>query len=201
MIVIHCSDTYDHMDIGVQEINRWHLDRGWSGIGYHFVIRRDGTLENGRGIDQMGAHVRGHNASSIGICLVGGRGADGMPEDNYEDVQMETLEELVESLLSDYPDCSVSGHNELDMMKACPSFDVQEWLDVVYGPEEDVTVSCQLAVTMRRDALLDLKAEGKLYANVNGAPGSHLAAAALRFIDADDNMVRAMARLTLGDDR
>lgn len=127
-IVIHCADTYDHMDIGVREINQWHLDRGWSGVGYHFVIRRDGTVENGRGINEVGAHARGYNYESVGICLAGGRGLDGMPEDNFTDVQMESLDFLIESLKGDYPYAEVLGHTELDHHKACPSFDVQDWL-------------------------------------------------------------------------
>jgi N-acetyl-anhydromuramyl-L-alanine amidase AmpD len=126
-LIVHCSDTYANMDIGVKEVNQWHLDRGWSGVGYHFVIRRDGTVENGRGINEMGAHCRGYNAESIGICLVGGRGIGGKPEDNFTQRQLESLEFLIESLEGDYPGAKVFGHNELNPHKACPSFNVQKW--------------------------------------------------------------------------
>jgi len=128
-IVIHCADTYEVMDIGAAEINQWHLDRGWNGIGYHFVIRRDGEVEVGRDIDEVGAHAKGYNQESIGICMVGGRGVDGKPEDNFTDNQWESLEDLVDILEETYPDAEVFGHNELNPHKACPSFDVQDWLD------------------------------------------------------------------------
>ena len=71
-IVIHCSQTKPSMDIGAKEIDRWHRERGWLKIGYHKVITRKGEVQNGRGIDEIGAHVRDHNHHSIGICLVGG---------------------------------------------------------------------------------------------------------------------------------
>jgi N-acetylmuramoyl-L-alanine amidase len=70
-LIVHYSDTPDHMDIGRKEINRWHVERGWSGVGYHYIIRRDGTIETGRPIEQVGAHARGHNMASVGICWVG----------------------------------------------------------------------------------------------------------------------------------
>ena len=76
-IVIHCADTYETMDIGAEDIRKWHVEeRGWSDIGYHKVIRRDGTVETGRDIDVSGAHAAGFNSVSIGVCLVGGRGED-----------------------------------------------------------------------------------------------------------------------------
>tara|TARA_R110000824_G_scaffold69297_3_gene178620 strand:+ start:11611 stop:11994 length:384 start_codon:yes stop_codon:yes gene_type:complete len=116
------------MDIGAREINNWHIDRGWSGIGYHFVVRRDGTVENGRAINQVGAHCKGFNSESIGICLVGGRGDQGQPEDNFTESQMETLGFLIDSLEGDYPDADVFGHNDLNPHKFCPSFDVHDWI-------------------------------------------------------------------------
>ena len=85
MIIVHCADTLATMDIGVEEIRRWHVEeRGWDDIGYANVIRRDGTIELGRDLDgdgdvadEIGAHAAGFNAQSIGVCLVGGRGANG----------------------------------------------------------------------------------------------------------------------------
>lgn len=127
-LIVHCADTYAHMDIGAREINNWHIDRGWSGIGYHFVVRRDGTVENGRAINQVGAHCKGFNSESIGICLVGGRGDQGQPEDNFTESQMETLGFLIDSLEGDYPDADVFGHNDLNPHKFCPSFDVHDWI-------------------------------------------------------------------------
>lgn len=126
-IVVHCADTYPDMDIGAREINRWHLERGWLKIGYHLVIRRDGTVENGRGLNQVGAHAQGYNDRSIGICLVGGKSrTDDGPEDNFTEDQMLSLKENIESLLELYPDVKVIGHNEISS-KACPCFDVDAW--------------------------------------------------------------------------
>jgi N-acetylmuramoyl-L-alanine amidase len=76
-IVMHCTATPGTADIGAAEVNRWHLQRGWSGIGYHFVIRRNGTVEAGRPIEKKGAHVAGFNAKSVGISLAGGVASDG----------------------------------------------------------------------------------------------------------------------------
>lgn len=137
-IIIHCSDTYARMDIDAATIRVWHTDeRGWSDIGYHFVIKRDGTIETGRDLDkdgdiyeEVGAHVAGWNKHSIGICMVGGRGDDDQPEDNFEDEQWKSLETLIRVIHADYPKATVHGHREF-ADKACPSFDVQEWLKLV----------------------------------------------------------------------
>jgi len=133
-IIIHCSATKPSMDIGVEEITDWHvIGNKWSDIGYHYVIKRDGTLEHGRDINKDGAHCKGHNKNTIGICLVGGVNDKGTPQDNFTPPQWDTLESLVEDLVwKDWvnPGCFIKGHNELSS-KACPSFDVQEWRDKV----------------------------------------------------------------------
>ncbi len=130
-IIIHCSATPPDMDIGMLEINEWHLDRGWSGIGYHWVIRRDGTLERGRNEKNQGAHVRGHNKNSIGICLVGGKGSkhNDYASDHYNPAQLGTLLELINTKMHEYPDVTIHGHNEFSS-KACPGFNVSDW----WGP-------------------------------------------------------------------
>lgn len=120
-IILHCSDTPDSRPVNAAEIRRWHVeDNGWSDIGYHYVIRRDGCLELGRKLDTPGAHAKGHNRNSIGICLVG--------QERYTGKQWEQLIALVQSLLTRFPQAEVKGHNELSP-KACPGFDVGEWLD------------------------------------------------------------------------
>lgn len=122
-IVIHCADTPSNMDIGAAEIRIWHVnDNGWSDIGYHWVIRRNGQVEEGRPEDQAGAHVRGHNSDSIGVCLVGGKGGF-----NFTRVQMAALEAKVIDLKAKYPDAEVLGHCDLDGSKTCPNFDVPQW--------------------------------------------------------------------------
>ena len=128
-IIIHCAATRPSMDVGVKEIRDWHIKgNGWSDIGYHGVIRRDGTLESGRPIDQPGAHTSGHNKDSIGICLVGGVKEDGKtPESNFTAAQWDTLKRVIHDLLQKFPNATIHGHNEF-AAKACPSFDVQKWL-------------------------------------------------------------------------
>jgi len=130
-IVVHCSATTVDMDIGVSEIREWHKANRWKDIGYHFVIRRDGTEEPGRPIEIPGAHVYGHNDNSIGICLVGGLDDSARPDANFSMMQYETLMNLVGRLLFEFPEASVMGHRELDPKKACPCFDVQSlWSDL-----------------------------------------------------------------------
>lgn len=117
------------MDVGVDEIREWHLKNGWSDIGYHFVIRRNGLLEIGRSIESIGAHVKGYNTTSVGICMIGGRSAVGTePENNFTGNQWNTLRALLPYLEHKYPDAVIKGHNEFTNTKNCPSFDVQKWL-------------------------------------------------------------------------
>lgn len=124
MIVVHCSDTPASMGIGADEIRRWHVnDNGWSDIGYHYVIRRDGIVEYGRPVEKAGAHARGNNKSSIGICLVGGKGGF-----NFTLPQLRSLERLVEAQQALYGPCSVVGHRDLDDGKECPQFSVTHLL-------------------------------------------------------------------------
>lgn len=135
MIVIHCAATKPSMDIGMKEINLWHRQRGFfniaSGlaIGYHYVIRRDGTVENGRPVSEAGAHAKGYNAHSIGICLVGGIDKDGNPQNNFTKPQWKALKELVLKLKKAYniKKDKIIGHNQV-AAKACPCFKVPEWL-------------------------------------------------------------------------
>lgn len=128
-IIIHCAATRPSMDVGVKEIRDWHIKgNGWSDIGYHGIIRRDGTLESGRPMDQPGAHTSGHNANSIGICLVGGVKEDGKtPEANFTPEQWATLKRVVLDLRKQFPGATIHGHSEF-AQKACPSFNVQQWL-------------------------------------------------------------------------
>ncbi len=129
-IVIHCSQTRPSMDIGAKEIDRWHRERGWLKIGYHKVIRRNGDIENGRGIDEIAAHCREYNHNSIGICLVGGCAEDNVKkeEDNYTGEQFESLKQLLTELVKNYPEAKIVGHRDLDKNKFCPSIEVKEYL-------------------------------------------------------------------------
>lgn len=125
-IIIHCAATPEGKDFTVQDIDRWHRQRGFKSIGYHFVIYRDGTIHKGRPLDQIGAHCTGHNANSIGICYIGGCAADGKTaKDTRTGAQREALKRLVSELRVAYPQATVHGHREY-AQKACPSFDVQK---------------------------------------------------------------------------
>lgn len=128
-IVIHCSATPASRDIGAIEIDRMHRQKGWREIGYHLVIRRDGTLEYGRPMDLVGAHVEGHNANTIGVCMIGGVNDELKVEDNFTDEQWETLFGLLIHLRTQYPEVSIVGHRDYPgVHKDCPSFDVKEFL-------------------------------------------------------------------------
>lgn len=126
-LIIHCAATPPKMDIGVKEITEWHKKQGWKTIGYHFVIRRDGTVEVGRDMNQIGAHVQGQNTGSIGICLVGGVDDKGKAEANFTEKQWAELARCVRLFKAEYPKGTVHGHNEY-AAKACPSFNVAKWL-------------------------------------------------------------------------
>jgi len=128
-LAVHCAATPPKMDIGAKDIKGWHLRKGWIDIGYHYVIRRNGAIENGRPTDRPGAHVRGYNHVSIGICLIGGVAADGKtPEDNFTSDQYNALLRLLQDLKTQYPDAKVQGHRDFpNVKKACPSFDVRSW--------------------------------------------------------------------------
>ena len=131
-IVVHCAATKASMDIGVREIRQWHVrDNGWLDIGYHYVIRRDGTVENGRPQDVVGSHVKDYNSRSIGICLVGGVTDRGAPQDNFTPAQYASLETLLKVVKRTYASAQIVGHRDLDSGKACPSFKVSDWLKSV----------------------------------------------------------------------
>ena len=134
-IILHCSATWSRQDIGLKEITQWHTTpkskggRGWDHVGYHFIIRRDGRVEKGCPLEVRGYHCSGHNANSIGICMVGG---GPMGEDNNFAVeQFDSLAELILDLRKKFPLASIHGHNEY-AQKACPVFSVANFLKV-YG--------------------------------------------------------------------
>ena len=128
-IILHCSATPAKMDVGVKEIKDWHVrGNGWVDIGYHFVIRRDGTVEEGRPLHAVGAHCSNHNKYTIGICLVGGTASDAKtPEDNFTEQQFQATAELIRGLERRLPGLqSIVGHNRY-ANKACPVFSVTEF--------------------------------------------------------------------------
>jgi len=118
-VIIHCADTPDDKNFSVLDIDRWHKERGWKKVGYHYVIDKKGIIQVGRFESEIGAHCKGLNTESIGICLIGRK--------DFNDKQMKCLTELIDDLRYRYPQASVHGHCEFSY-KTCPNFDVQEWL-------------------------------------------------------------------------
>lgn len=130
-IILHCSATPEGKDYTVAQIRQWHLARGFSDVGYHYVIYRDGSVHRGRPETQVGAHTTGYNTHSIGICYIGGceatKDAKGEypPKDTRTPAQRAALVRLVADMCKKYPGATVHGHNEF-ANKACPSFNVQK---------------------------------------------------------------------------
>ena len=135
-IIIHCTATRPNWWEGksaqqkTDEVRRWHVeDRGWSDIGYHYLIDRDGTVTEGRPLDRTGAHAKNHNTGSVGISLFGGHGGNvsDQLEDNFTEDQDLALRALIAKLKADHPITKIIGHNEV-ANKACPTFVVRDWL-------------------------------------------------------------------------
>lgn len=140
LIVIHCSATKPNQHIGREQIEEWHLAQGYAAIGYHFVITRAGDLQQGRPLEAMGAHVKGFNVSSVGVCMVGGLDELGRSFHNapgqFTHAQWDTARVLVAMLRKLYPEAKVVGHRDLspdknmdgkiqpsEWLKTCPGFD------------------------------------------------------------------------------
>ena len=122
-IIVHCSATPEGKDYSVDTIRQWHLQRGFSDIGYHYVIYRDGSIHTGRDESVIGAHCTGHNTNSIGVCYIGGCASDGKtPKDTRTTEQKQSLVKLLKELKTKYPKASIHGHRDF-ANKACPSFD------------------------------------------------------------------------------
>lgn len=122
-IIVHCSATPEGKDFTVADIKRWHLARGFSDIGYHYVIYRDGSIHTGRDESIIGAHCTGHNTNSIGVCYIGGCVSNGKtPKDTRTPQQKQSLVKLLKELKTKYPQASIHSHRDF-ANKACPSFD------------------------------------------------------------------------------
>ena len=125
-IIIHCSATPEGKNFTVKQIDACHRQRGFNGIGYHFVIYLDGSVHVGRALAKAGAHCKGYNAHSIGVCYIGGVATDGKtPKDTRTDAQKASLVKLITELRQQFPNASVHGHREF-ANKACPCFDARK---------------------------------------------------------------------------
>lgn len=134
-IIVHCSATQEGRDISVDTIRKWHVEgRKWADIGYHYVVALDGSIDYGRPIHKQGAHVKGHNKGSIGICYIGGveaeRGDNGkwIAKDTRTPEQKEALLDLLKMLKRLHPDATINGHREY-AAKSCPCFDANKEYD------------------------------------------------------------------------
>ena len=125
-IIVHCTATAEGKDYDVEDIRRWHKQQGWSDVGYHYVVLRNGHVQVGRDVDLIGAHCQGHNMHSIGVVYVGGCSSDGKtPKDTRTDLQKAALLSLLLALRHTYPKAVIVGHRDYDKGKACPSFNAK----------------------------------------------------------------------------
>ena len=125
-IIVHCSATPEGRNFTVKQIDAWHRQRGFNSIGYHFVIYLDGSVNVGRPLAKAGAHCKGQNAHSIGVCYIGGLAANGKtPIDTRTPEQKASLVKLITELRQQFPNASVHGHREF-ANKACPCFNAFE---------------------------------------------------------------------------
>ena len=128
-IAVHCSATKRSMNVTAEKINEWHKQRGWSEIGYHIFICKNGKIELGRDLDEHGAHVKGFNRDSWAVCLEGGLDENGDPSNNFDPEQMHSLELTLRFLKGLAPQAYIQGHRDFpDVKKDCPCFDVRAWL-------------------------------------------------------------------------
>ena len=117
-IIVHCSDTPDDRQVSVDEIRSWHKERGWSDIGYHYVIHQNGKIENGRPVAKKGAHCSGENHDSIGICLIG--------RNDFTKEQFASLNNFYQTMLNIYGNIAIFGHRDFTDKKTCPNFMVAD---------------------------------------------------------------------------
>lgn len=129
-IILHCTATKEGKDFKAKDIDRWHKERGYKKIGYHYVIDLDGTVERGRQDSEIGAHCVGQNRNSIGVVYVGGLDKDGNPKDTRTKAQKEALWSLLRVLLVKYPKAQIHGHNTFSN-KACPCFNVEKEYNII----------------------------------------------------------------------
>jgi N-acetylmuramoyl-L-alanine amidase len=129
-IIVHCTATKALQHFNVNDVRRWHQQRGFSDIGYHYVVLVDGTIENGRSLSEVGAHCKGHNAHSIGVCYVGGLNAKGAPADTRTPAQRKALRQLLTLLKQQFPATTIHGHRDF-ATKPCPCFNATaEYADI-----------------------------------------------------------------------
>ncbi|WP_104758189.1 N-acetylmuramoyl-L-alanine amidase [Helicobacter salomonis] len=126
-IIVHCSATKEGKNFNAQDIDRWHKERGFNKIGYHYIIGINGEVERGRMLSEIGAHVKGHNSDSVGICYIGGLDERGRPKDTRTPEQINALHNLLDYLTRMFPDATIYGHRDFEPNKDCPCFEAKEY--------------------------------------------------------------------------
>ena len=174
--IVHCSATKRSQDVNAATIRSWHMSKTppWSDIGYHFVILKGGKIEAGRHLERMGAHVRGHNSDSIGICLEGGISEKGKPENNFDEGQFNSLRSLIDGMKFKYGFTEVKGHRDYspdknkdgvitkdEWLKECPCFDVGEWYAGSEDRKQEVETQKNDGVVSILDNVSDSPADNK----------------------------------------
>ncbi len=125
LLVVHCSDTKDSLNLSAIDIHKMHLGFGWDGIGYHKIVKRSGKIENGRPEYWVGAHVKGKNKFSLGVCLIG--------REKFTEKQFTSLEKILRRWKISYPNARIVGHKDTgDTKKTCPNFDVITWSQNIF---------------------------------------------------------------------
>lgn len=140
-VIVHCSATKAGQDFTAEDIDRWHRERGFKGIGYHYIVCLNGKIEKGRDILLPGAHCKGWNERSIGICYIGGLDENGHPADTRTNAQKRVLFQLIMDLQKEYDILQVLGHRDTspdlngdgiietyEYVKSCPCFNVREFM-------------------------------------------------------------------------
>lgn len=127
-IIVHCTATFAEQKVTIEILRKWHKQRGFKDVGYHYLIDIEGNILTGRPVEQVGAHCTDHNAHSIGVAYAGGLGDDAKPANTLSEKQKVALVQLLRELKEHYPEASIHGHSEF-ANKACPCFDVQQFVE------------------------------------------------------------------------
>lgn len=127
-IIVHCTATFAEQKVTIEILRKWHKQRGFKDVGYHYLIDIEGNILTGRPVEQVGAHCKDHNAHSIGVAYTGGLGDDAKPANTLSEKQKVALVQLLRELKERYPEASIHGHSEF-ANKACPCFDVQQFVE------------------------------------------------------------------------
>ena len=190
-IIVHCSATKAGQDFTAADIDCWHRERGFNGIGYHYVVRLDGKLEKGRDVSLAGAHCKGWNERSVGICYIGGLDANGRPADTRTNAQKRVLYQIIIDLQREYNILQVLGHRDTspdlngdgviepyEYVKVCPCFDVKEFLrsgrELLFVLLVALVVPVLLSGCRSKKEVINRESEVRVDSSLNSSSGKSL---------------------------